>query len=82
MTLIFNLDIKEFEASLKLVIPLDGIMTPNSDERFPRRTKADFKLKLNSNGIKKYRHISGYNPGIYELNSSLEINKFGESDTV
>ena len=82
MTVIFNLDIKEFEASLNLVIPLDGIMTPNSDERFPRRTKADFKLKLNSSGIEKYRHISGYNPGIYELNSSLEINKFGESDTV
>ena len=77
-----NVGIKEFEATLNMAIPVDGIMTMNSDERFPRRTKAKFTLKLKSGGIKKYRHITNYNPGTYEFSSSLEVNKFGESDTV
>ena len=55
-------------------------MVMNSDERFPRRLKTELAIKLKSDGIKKYRHISDYNPGIYELFMSFEGNQFGPSD--
>ena len=61
---------------------MEMLMTRVSDERFPRRAKADFTLKLKSEGIKKYRHISNFNPGTYILSVSLDVNKFGLSETV
>ena len=72
--------ITDFEASLKMVIPRGRLMVMNSDERFPRRLKTELAIKLKSDGIKKYRHISDYNPGIYELFMSFEGNQFGPSD--
>ena len=63
-----------------MVIPMGALMVMNSDERFPRRLKAEFAIKLKADGIKKYRHISNYNPGTYELFMSFEGNQFGPSD--
>ena len=87
---------KELEASLKLVIPLEGDLinrgyhesNSNFKDLMFSGTKVDFVLRTKSDKMSRYRSESWrsrnknpfYRPGVYQLATTLKITKFGLSE--
>ena len=87
---------KELEASLKMIIPLEGdLIDPRyyeGNRKFKdlvlSGAKVDFVLRTKSDKISRYRSGSWrsrnknpfYRPGVYQLATSLKVTKFGLSE--